>query len=145
VHPKIEQSQESDYAFMKKLAERNGFKLYVFNDTLFFKEPANDKSGVVTLEWGKGLISFSPQVNIADQVSGVEVRGWDIEKKEQIVGKAQKGDELGRDQGRKSGGDIIGTICKKNNTVLHARLPVYSQQDADQQAKACSESIPKAW
>src|SRR5258708_34920582 len=31
-HPKIEQSQESDFQFIEKLAERSGFEVYTFDD-----------------------------------------------------------------------------------------------------------------
>jgi phage protein D len=134
-HPKIEQYQQSDYQFLKKLAERNGYELYVFHDTLFFKEPANDESGTITLEWGKGLLSFSPEINIAEQLTNVEVHGWNVDRKQEIVGKARKGDEPGRDPGRKSGGEFNAEACKQN-IVLHVRRPVYSQQEADRQAKA---------
>jgi Bacteriophage probable baseplate hub protein len=134
-HPKIEQNQQSDYQFLKTLAERNGYELYVFHDTLFFREPANDESGTLTLEWGKGLLSFSPEINIAEQVTNVEVRGWNVDRKQEIVGKARKGDEPGRDRGRKSGGEFNAEACKQDIT-LRVRLPVYSQQEADRQAKA---------
>ncbi|CAB1062424.1 hypothetical protein D1BOALGB6SA_7201 [Olavius sp. associated proteobacterium Delta 1] len=135
IHPRVEQTQESNYHFLKRLADRNGFELYVFNDTLFFKEPSCNESAAVTLEWGKGLISFSPDVNLAKQIAAVEVRGWDMKSKKEIVGKAKKGDELGRDSGRRSGADVMASIYKED-TVLRIRQPVYSQQEADRQAKA---------
>lgn len=135
VHPKIEQSQESDWEFLKKLAERNGFELYTEDKTLFFREPASRDSAVVTLEWGKGLVSFSPEMNIAEQVTEVEVRGWDINRKREIIGKARKGDELGRDGGRKSGAELVSSVCR-NDVVLRTRHPVYSQQEADRRARA---------
>jgi phage protein D len=134
-HPKIEQNQQSDYQFLKTLAKRNRYEIYVFLDTLFFRDPANDKSATITLEWGKGLLSFSPEINIAEQVTNVEVRGWSVDRKQEIVGKARKGDEPGRDPGRKSGGEFNAEACKQNIT-LRVRLPVYSQQEADRRAKA---------
>ncbi|RPJ83499.1 MAG: phage late control D family protein, partial [Acidobacteria bacterium] len=134
VHPKIEQNQETDRAFLEKLAKRNKFELYSFSDELYFREPASKESEVVTLEWGKGLVSFSPELNIAEQVSQVEVRGWNVNEKKAIVGTAKKGDELGRDPGRKSGSELLETLCK--SAVLRVRNPVYSQQEADRIAKA---------
>ena len=38
-HPKTEQSQESDSQFLEKLAERNGYELYVFDKTLSSSHP----------------------------------------------------------------------------------------------------------
>jgi phage protein D len=58
-----------------------------------------------------------------------------MKSKKAIVGKAGKGDELGRDRGRRSGADVMASIYKED-TVLRIRQPVYSQQEADRQAKA---------
>jgi uncharacterized protein len=133
--PKIEQSQQSDFEFIEKLAERNGFEFYTFDDKLYFQAPANDKPAVVTLEWGKGLVSFSPEVNISEQVSKVEVRGWDVARKEEIVGTAQAGDEPGRDPNRSSGAEAIKTLCKDRGD-LKIRIPVYNRDEAKRYASA---------
>jgi phage protein D len=131
---KIEQSQESDFEFIEKLAERNGFEFYTFNDKLYFRPPANNEEAVVTLEWGKGLVSFSPEINISEQISKVEVRGWDVANKKEIVGTAQAGDEPGRDANRSSGADVIKSLCKDAGE-LKIRIPVYSLQEAKQHAE----------
>jgi Bacteriophage probable baseplate hub protein len=134
-HPKIEQSQESDFQFLEKLAERNGYELYVFDKDLHFRSPANDEAAVISLEWGKGLVSFSPEINISEQVSKVEVRGWDVNTKREIVGTAGQGDEPGRDANRRSGAEVIKRVCRDGGE-LKVRIPVYSQQEADRQAEA---------
>lgn len=132
---KIEQSQESDFQFLEKLAERNGYEFYTFDKQLIFRPPANNLDAVVTLEWGKGLVSFSPEINIAEQISKVEVRGWDVANKKEIVGKAQAGDEPGRDANRRSGAEVIKTICKDAGE-LKIRIPVYSEDEAKHYAEA---------
>lgn len=134
-HPKIEQSQESDFQFLEKLAERNGYELYVFDRDLFFRPPSNDEAAVVTLEWGKGLVSFSPEINISEQVSKVEVRGWDVNAKKEIVGIAGQGEELGRDPNRRSGAELVKAICRDAGE-LKVRIPVFSKQEAEQRAEA---------
>lgn len=134
-HPKIEQSQESDFQFLEKLAKRNGRELYAFDRDLNFRPPANDEAAGVTLEWGKGLVSFAPEINIAEQVSGIEVRGWDVKAKKEIVGVAASGDEPGRDSGRRSGAEFVKVICRHSGE-LKVRVPVYSKQEAERRAKA---------
>lgn len=134
-HPKIEQSQESDYQFLEKLAERNGYELYAFDRDLYFRPPANDEAAVVTLEYGKGLKSFAPEINISEQISKVEVRGWDVSAKQEIVGTAGQGDEPGRDPSRRSGAEFIKAVCKDMGE-LKVRVPVYSKQEADRRAEA---------
>lgn len=132
---KIEQSQESDFQFLEKLAERNGFECYTLDQSLYFRPPANDEPAGVTLEWGKGLASFTPEINISEAVSKVEVRGWDVARKQEIIGVAQAGDEPGRDSNRRSGAEVIKTICRDAGE-LKIRIPVYSQDEAKQHAEA---------
>ncbi|HEU4593528.1 MAG TPA: contractile injection system protein, VgrG/Pvc8 family [Pyrinomonadaceae bacterium] len=134
-HPKIEQSQESDYQFLEKLAERNGYELYAFDRELYFRPPASGEAAVVTLEWGKGLVSFAPEINISEQVSKVEVRGWDVMEKKEIVGVAGQGDEQGRETSRRSGAEFVKTICRDGGE-LKVRVPVYSKQEAERRAEA---------
>lgn len=52
-HPKREKSQESDFQMIEKLAERNGFETYVYDQELFFRAPQYKAAAVVALEWGK--------------------------------------------------------------------------------------------
>lgn len=134
-HPKIEQSQESDMQFLEKLADRNGYELYAFDQKLLFQPPANDQKAVVSLEWGKGLLSFSPEINISEQISKVEVRGWDVKSKKEIVGIAKQGEEPGRDAGRRSGAEIVKAVCRDQGE-LKVRVPVFSQQEAKRRAEA---------
>jgi len=133
--PKIEQSQESDWQFLEKLTDRNGYELHVFDQDLVFKPPANDKTAIVSLEWGKGLLSFSPEINIAEQISKVEVRGWDVNSKKEIVGTASIGEEPGRDPNRRSGAEMVKAVCKDQGEVK-VRVPVFSQQEAKRRADA---------
>lgn len=135
VHPKTIQNQQTDQEFLKKLAERNGFEVFTFDKQMFFREPAQRESAVISLEWGKSLVSFSPEINISEQVTAVEVRGWNVATKQEIVGKANVGDELGRDSGQRSGGEYVQSACKEKKT-LKMRFPVFSQQEANQKARS---------
>jgi phage protein D len=143
VHEKIEMSQENPAQFFTRLADRNGFQWFALLDELYFRAPSNDERGVIELEWGRGLVSFSPEIKLSTQVSEVEVYGWNVQAKRQIVGKARRGDEPGRDQSRASGkkrasgAEYLQEVCRdKAATTLRVREPVFSQQQADQRARA---------
>jgi len=133
MHPKVEQNQESDFKFIQRLAELNGFECYVRLDELRFVPPANDLDENLTLEWGAGLISFSPEINVNQQIARVEVVGWDARTKKPIVGTAGRRDEPGRDRGRRSGAEVARDVFGKA-PVLRVRRPVYSKAEADQRA-----------
>jgi uncharacterized protein len=136
IQPTIERSLESSAHFLRRLAERNGFEVFATDKQLFFRKPASDKTGAIELEWGRGLLSFSPTLNLSEQVTQVEVHGWNIQTKQPIVGKAKRGDEPGRDQGRSSGAEYLEKVCTKEQATLRIREPVFSQQEADKRARA---------
>jgi len=135
-HPQIEQNQESDFEFVKKLADRNHFELYVDADrTLHFGPPHDKEDGVVTLKWGESLLSFKPEANLAAQVSQVEVYGWDPDQKKAIVGKAVAGEETGHDPRRTSGGERLKSAFR-TTPVLQLRQPVFTEAEAKRRAQA---------
>jgi phage protein D len=142
VHPTISRSQESPAQFLNRLAERNGFEWFVLFTELFFRKPSNDQKATIELTWGRGLVSFSPEIKLSEQVSNVEIYGWNVQQKQKIVGKARKGDEPGRDSSRRSGkprasgAEYLQRVCRDDASTLKVREPVFSQQEADQRARA---------
>ncbi len=130
VHPHIVQNRQTDYDFIKSLAERNFFEFLVKERTLYFQRPRRDRSAIMSLEYGSALLSFSPELNTANQVSEVTVRGWNPSAKEEIVGRARRGSEEARQSGRQSGGDIV----EETYGTVEERImdrPVFTQQEAD--------------
>ncbi|OPX86528.1 MAG: Phage late control gene D protein (GPD) [Pelotomaculum sp. PtaB.Bin104] len=134
-HPEVNQDQESDFDFLTRLAQRNHFEFFVFGRTLYFRAPANDEAPVINLEWGKTLVSFSPEINLGEQVSEVEVRGWDARAKKEIVGRAKTGDEQGRDSSGRTGSEMVNSVYSQTVTE-RLRLPVDSREEADNRARA---------
>ena len=142
----IEQNQESDWDFLKKLAARNNsdnehFELYVDVDgrnrsTLHFGRPRVKSAPVVNLSWGEGLLSFRPQANLAGQVAKVEVYGSDTARKEVFIGRADAQSDGGARA--KSVAQHLGSLVRApgKQPVLRLRQPVFTQAEADQRAKA---------
>lgn len=136
-HAQIEQNQESDWEFLKKLADRNHFELYVDErKTLHFQKPNDKATAVVRLVYGEGLLSFKPEANLAGQISKVEVYGWDTNTKKAIVGIATTGEESGLTG--KSAGQHLNALVRdpSKRPTLRLRQPVFTQAEADQRAKA---------
>ncbi len=130
VRPHIVQDRQTDYDFIKSLADRNFFEFLVREKTLYFQRPRKDRSAVVSLEYGSSLLRFNPELNTANQVSEVTVRGWNPSTKEEIVGTARRGSEEARQSGRQSGGDIVEGVYGTVEERIMDR-PVFSQQEAD--------------
>jgi len=136
-HAQIEQNQESDWEFLKKLADRNHYELYVDERrTLHFAKPNDKADAVVRLVYGEGLLSFKPEANLAGQISKVEVYGWDPNTKKTIIGTATAGEESGL-AGKSAGQHLDGLVRDPSKKpTLRLRQPVFTQAEADQRAKA---------
>ena len=144
VQKQIEQNQQGDWEFIKKLAEQNHFEVYIDERrVLHFARPNDDATAAVKLPYGQGLLSFKPEANLAGQVSKVEVYGWDPKRKERILGVARAGEESGR-QGR-SAGELLKTLVRDpdKEPTLRFRLPVFTQAEAEKRAKAALNETAK--
>ncbi|MBD3922432.1 phage late control D family protein [Paenibacillus sp. PR3] len=132
----VKEAGKSDYQFIQELARMNYYEFSVFGETLHFRPPAKDSEPVVTLEWQKTLNRFEPEINLANQVAEVEVRGWDAKAKKEIVGKASIGDELViRSGGGQTGGQLVQGLTR--DTIReNVTFPIFSQEEADQLARS---------
>jgi uncharacterized protein len=133
---RIDQNNESDMAFIGKLAERNGVTFYYRDRKFYFGPRQSDKSAVVELEWGQGLLGFSPEANLSRQITEVQVHGFSATKGEVVVGKAKRVEEPS-EPGTKSGGQRLVPLAA--DPVLHMRAAVRTQAEADARAKAVLE------
>ncbi|MGG6296325.1 VgrG-related protein [Leptolyngbya sp. AN02str] len=79
----IFQQNQTNMEFLRSRAARYGYELFVQDGKLYFRKPKQNAS--LSLKWLKDLHSFRVQVTNAEQVSSVEVRGWDIQKKAPII------------------------------------------------------------
>jgi len=126
-YPYIIQRNESNLAFLKRLAARNNYQLRVVSGKLSFKKAQFSDAGK-TLTMGENVLSLRISFNTSDQVQEVVVRGWSIADKAEIVGTAKSGhvDPIGA--GR-LGMDIAGAFGKA--TAYITDVPVASQAAAD--------------
>lgn len=135
---RIDQNEQNDLNFIDKLAKRNGATFYLRDGKLYFGPRQNDRSARIELKWGEGLLSFSPQANLAKQITEVKVHGWSAREGKPILGKAKRGDESGRDSQRKSGAERLAAAFGKA-PIMSIRAPVHTQAEADARAKAILE------
>lgn len=138
--PYVIQRNETNVAFIKRLAARNNFMFRVEDDKLLFKE--NQYSGdEFTFNYGQDLPAFKLSYNTSEMVSQVIVRGWDPATKQEIVGVASSGDIT-----RIGGGDLGLDIAENkfgSTTAYITDVPVSSQEQATAIAKAELERIAR--
>lgn len=138
VRDRIDQNETSDLTFLQQRAKANGAIYLLDGDDFYLGPRHNNLSSEIELHYGRGLVSFSPEGNLSQQISEVEVHGWSVEGGKAIVGRAKRGDETGRDARGESGGDWLNGGVFRVPT-LKVRAAVRNQAEADRKARAILE------
>ena len=94
VHEYFQQSDETDRELIRRLEILNDFE-FVQNGsaTRFDFRRASHSDGEVELKYTEQLTTFRPRLSAVQQVKEVEVRGWDVKAKKEIVGSASSGED----------------------------------------------------
>jgi phage protein D/phage baseplate assembly protein gpV len=138
----IYQHNQSDLDFLMQRAWRIGFECHLSGGKLYFRKPVTG-SAKTTLTWGDDLLSFRPRMTLAEQVDEVIVKGWDVEKKAPIVGKAQKGNLYPQIQEAKDGAGWAKAFGVGRLVIVDQ--PVVSQAEADALAAARLDELSGAF
>ncbi|NHZ89634.1 type IV secretion protein Rhs [Massilia sp. CCM 8733] len=142
IHHEVIQRMTDDATFLKERAARIDFDCHIVTDartneaTLFFVKPADGREGTrpttFAYRWGENLLSFTPTINLSDQVASVTVHGWDPDTKLPIVAKAGPEDlpkQANSGESGESGPQMAQrTQAGKQDVVVDA--PVASQEEA---------------
>lgn len=135
VHPYLLQNNLSDIDFLLMRARRIRFEVLIDAKRLVFREAANHLGETLTLEYQKDLKWFHPRLSTAALASELVVRGWNPSTKEAIHGVGRAGDETSRMGGQQVGPAIVDSAFGATTEAV-VDLPVASQAEADQMAKA---------
>ncbi|MCT7980956.1 VgrG-related protein [Laspinema olomoucense] len=138
-HDYVFQENQTNMEFLRERATRNGFELFVQDGKLNFRKP---KAGsTLELKWLQDIHSFRVRVSSTEQVSAVEVRGWDYKLKKPIVSKANSATVLTKtdyQEGEKTSSAFNGQPAKA--TMIVVDKPVFSNKEADTIAQSlCNE------
>jgi phage protein D len=138
-HEYILQRNESDMCFVKRLAARNNFVLRMEKGKACFKKAQYSGNGTeihlgqsVDAD-GTPLMSVNMAFSAVEQIQEFVVRGWDFNKKEEIVGTASSSDVDKIGDGE-LGLDVCSTFG--DATAYVTDVPVADQSMADVMAKS---------
>ncbi|GBE93385.1 VgrG-related protein [Nostoc cycadae] len=136
VHDYVFQENQTNMEFLRERAARLGFELYVQDSKLNFRQPAQDQS--LSLKWLEDIHSFRVRVSSAEQVSSVEVRGWDYTTKKPIISTASTEQVItSTDNGKGSSTSTKFSISPK---MIVVDQPVFSAAESQKIAQAlCNE------
>ncbi|HSI80971.1 MAG TPA: VgrG-related protein [Solirubrobacterales bacterium] len=136
----IQQSNETDWEFLWRLASAIDFEVEVIDGKLHFRRAGGQNGGLQTLRWGDGLREFRPRVTGVQQVDQVVVRGWDEKAKQRIEASASAEPDASPGVERERVVSAMG-----GGTVTVADRPIGSQAEADALAKAIAARLGNAW
>lgn len=96
----VSQVDATDWAFLWGLARDVGFEVAVAEGELHFRRPAESSEGpdpaadldaadALQLRLGSDLVRLRASLTSTAQVTGVDVRGWDVQQKRELVGEAR--------------------------------------------------------
>jgi phage protein D len=101
----------------------------VRDKTLYFRPPTTDASPDLSLSLGEDVIEFTPRMSSLGQIGEVRVRGWDVSKKQAIVGAASAGMEPGMG-GQLSGPKAANKAFGRSSTST-VDVPLRTKAEAD--------------
>ena len=139
-HDYLFQENQTNMEFLRERAARIGFELFIQDGQLNFRKPSK-VGDPLALKWLKDLHSFRVRVSSAEQVSEVEVRGWDYTRKRPIVETANAEKVLTatqNGQGSKTSSSFKNKPAKPKMIVVDQ--PIFTRDEAKTMAQSlCNE------
>lgn len=149
VHEHVSQANVTDWEFLSDRARNVGLDLTIVDGQLRFGKRATSSEAPseagrtpTHLTYGYNLEAFHGRVSAAEQVSDVEVRGWDEDRKAAVVATASAGTEAAT-LGKSNPTELAGYF--RAPTFIEVTAPVHSDREAGETAKALAERIGSAF
>jgi phage protein D len=135
--PFVQQHNETDWAFLWRLASAIDFEVLVKDKKLNFQKADHGSETALTLRWGETLLAFRPRVTGVQQVEEVVIRGWDPATKRTIEGRAKPGTADAEVAVKRT--DAVKAMG--GGTLAVADRPVVSQAEADKLATSLAAKV----
>ncbi|XYI01024.1 phage late control D family protein [Sorangium sp. So ce1128] len=126
----VPQQNMDDIAFLFERARRINFEVYARGDTLHFVRSREGQPPVLRLQWGTSLVSFSPTLSFARQVSEVTVRAWHPYSGALIQVTERRLDPDEVPPGKRPADDLIQQLFRKEKQEIITSEGVLSEADA---------------
>jgi phage protein D len=146
------QASQSDWDFIQQLAQESNRVAYCSQGKVYFVEhPSTDEAPEqaddinatlvpLQLVLGRNLHKLDATVSGTEQVSSIEMRGWDPENKQALVGTASAGTKMM--SAGTSPDELAGIFGGKTFVATH--LPIDKQSHADDAASGLAERLSQA-
>ena len=141
--PFVQQSNETDWEFLWRLAGRVGREVVVLDNALHFRAAGGGEpeGAALELRYGANLLSFRPRLTGVQQVDEVIVRSWDHTSKRAIEATAKP------DPTRSAIGVARSAVASAlgGGAITISDAPVGNQEEADALAKSVMARVANGY
>jgi len=128
------QLDETDLAFLRRLLARFDADLQMVGSALHVSPRGDVRRGQVTLSVENDLRSLSVAADLAEQVTSLSVRGWDVAQGQAVTTEQRQGTHLGPGRGRSGFAVLAEAVGDRPDNIGH--LAVGNQEEAQALAEA---------
>lgn len=150
----VTQANQSDWEFLKSRARETNYEMGMDEGKFYYRNPVQasgapqagtfrNHNDPLQLVFGVDLIEFRPRVTSAEQVSTVNVRGWDPDQKQAVVGSAAPAAAAGVDSIPDTSSSLASTFGSPTYTVVNRGIS--KQPEADAAVKGTGEAITSGY
>jgi uncharacterized protein involved in type VI secretion and phage assembly len=144
VYEYFAQDSQTDWEFLRAIARKTGFEVFATGNQIQFRKP-NGSDRAPDQEFGVTLRHLRLRMSATSQVKEVEVRGWDPQRKEMVVGiAAMPGSTTTADQGQ-NGGALAAKAFGSPGRYVLTNQSVRSPNEATTLAQAILDEIAGAF
>ena len=139
-HEYVFQENQTNMEFLRERAARIGFELFVQGNEIYFRKPDSQET-LEELKWLVNISSFSTRITSAEQVSAVEVRGWDYTQKKLITSTARS-EKVITETGYKRGSSTSSKFnLNQPPKMTVVDQPVFTAKQAEKMAQALCDEL----
>ena len=141
VYPFEQQSSETDWSYLWRLAARVSFELVCDDGKIHFRKPGDAPGSPVKVTWGDDLRAFHPRATAVSQIEKVVVSGWDPKAKRRVSSTketAKLDSKIGIQRDEMSDGLGGGTHTIADHIVT-------TQTEADALAQSTLDRLANSW
>lgn len=131
------QENQTNIEFLRELATRQGFELFVQDGVLYFRKPQSQTQ--LDLRWLRDINQFQVRMSSSQQVSAVEVRSWDYANKQPIVETANA--EMTMTETESGKGSEVANRFQTNPKMIVVDQPTFTADEAKRMAQSLCDEL----
>jgi len=133
-YPHVYQDGQTHMEFLRSRARRIGYDCYVLEKTLHFKKASGRKGKTLKLDYGSQLRSFRPVFTLNEQVSEVQVKGWNPSTKREVIGRATSSSAAPKREENTTGAQLAQAFGQASELAVRAAVDTQAEADVVAQA-----------